>query len=148
MRRKSLTEEKCPIARCLDIIGDWWTLLIVRDALGGVTRFNDFQRSLGAAKSSLSTRLKALVDQGIFEIRPAADGSAYQEYALTSKGRALAPVLVSLAQWGLDNAFKPEEQATPLVDKKTKRPIKRVELRSSDGRVLRTSDIQFLSGLD
>lgn len=62
MRRKSLTEEKCPVARSLDIIGDWWTLLIVRDALSGVTRFNDFQRSLGAAKSSLSARLKALVE--------------------------------------------------------------------------------------
>ncbi|NPT38265.1 winged helix-turn-helix transcriptional regulator [Paraburkholderia xenovorans] len=148
MRRKSLTEEKCPVARSLDIIGDWWTLLIVRDALSGVTRFNDFQRSLGAAKSSLSARLKALVEQGIFEIRPAGDGSAYEEYALTSKGRALAPVLISLGQWGLAHAFKPGERASPLVDKKTKHPLKKIELRSVDGRKLRASDIQFLSGLD
>ncbi|SHJ93463.1 transcriptional regulator, HxlR family [Bradyrhizobium lablabi] len=100
MSRKSLTKDKCPVARSLDIIGDWWALLIVRDALAGVTRFNDFGRSLGAAKNSLSTRLKTLVDHGIFEIRSASDGSAYQEYALTSKGRALAPVLIGLAQWG------------------------------------------------
>ena len=145
MRRKSLSEEKCPVARCLDIVGDWWTLLIVRDALGGVTRFNDFQRSLGAAKSSLSTRLQALVDRGIFEIRPASDGSAYQEYALTSKGSALAPVLISLAQWGMAHAFRPGEPISPLVDKKKKLPLKKIELKSSDGRVLRISDIQFLS---
>ena len=147
VKRKSLADEKCPMARILDIIGDWWTLLIVRDALAGVSRFNDFQRSLGAAKSSLSTRLKVLVDQGIFDIQPASDGSAYQEYVLTDKGLALAPVLTSLAQWGLAHAFKPGEQASQLVDKKTNRPLKDIELRSSDGRRLRASDIRFLSGL-
>jgi DNA-binding HxlR family transcriptional regulator len=148
VKRKSLSEEKCPVARSLDIIGDWWALLIVRDALAGVTRFNDFGRSLGAAKSSLSTRLKTLVDLGIFEIRPASDGSAYQEYALTSKGRALAPVLIGLAQWGTAHAFEPGDPISRFVDKKTKRPLKKIELKSSDGRVLRASDIQWLSGLD
>ena len=118
MKRKDLSEDKCPVARSLDIIGDWWALLIVRDALAGVTRFNDFGRSLGAAKNSLSTRLKTLVEQGILEIRPASDGSAYQEYALTSKGCALAPVLISLAQWGTEHAFKP---ATPSLRLLTRR---------------------------
>jgi DNA-binding HxlR family transcriptional regulator len=148
VKRKSLSEDKCPVARSLDIIGDWWTLLIVRDALAGVTRFNDFGRSLGAAKNSLSTRLKALVDQGLFEIRPASDGSAYQEYALTSKGRALAPVLISLEQWGTAHAFKPGDPISSFVDKKNKRKLKKIELKSSDGRVLRSNDIQWLSGLD
>jgi DNA-binding HxlR family transcriptional regulator len=147
VKRKSLSEDKCPVGRSLDIIGDWWALLIVRDALAGVTRFNDFGRSLGAAKSSLSTRLKALVDLGILEVRPASDGSAYQEYALTLKGRALAPVLISLAQWGTAHAFKPGDPISAFVDKK-KRPLKKIELKSSDGRVLRASDIQWLSGLD
>ncbi len=122
--------------------------MIVRDALAGVARFNDFQRSLGAAKSSLSTRLKTLVDQGIFEVRPASDGTAYQEYALTSKGCALAPVLIGLAQWGMTHAFNPGDLISPVVDKKNKRLLKKIELKSSDGRVLRTSDIQWLSGLD
>jgi DNA-binding HxlR family transcriptional regulator len=147
VKRKSLSEDKCPVGRSLDIIGDWWALLIVRDALAGVTRFNDFGRSLGAAKSSLSTRLKALVDLGILEVRPASDGSAYQEYALTLKGRALAPVLISLEQWGTAHAFKPGDPISAFVDKK-KRPLKKIELKSSDGRVLRASDIQWLSGLD
>jgi DNA-binding HxlR family transcriptional regulator len=148
VKRKNLSDDKCPVARSLDIIGDWWTLLIVRDALAGVTRFNDFGRSLAAAKSSLSTRLKTLVEQRIFEIRPASDGSAYQEYALTSKGRALAPVLISLAQWGTENAFDSGETISSFVDKKRKRQLKRIELKSSDGRVLQADDIQWLSGLD
>jgi DNA-binding HxlR family transcriptional regulator len=148
MKRKSLSEEKCPVARSLDIIGDWWTLLIVRDALAGLTRFNDFARSLGAAKTSLSSRLKTLVSEGIFEVRPASDGSAYQEYVLTSKGRALAPVLIGLEQWGAAHAFKPGEPISAFVEKKTRRPLKKIELKSSDGRILRASDIQWLSGLD
>jgi DNA-binding HxlR family transcriptional regulator len=148
VKRKNLSEDKCPVARSLDIIGDWWALLIVRDALAGVTRFNDFGRSLGAAKNSLSTRLKTLVEQGILKIRPASDGSAYQEYALTSKGRALAPVLISLAQWGTEHAFRPGDTLSSFVDKKSKRQLKRIELKSSDGRVLQASDIQWLSGLD
>jgi DNA-binding HxlR family transcriptional regulator len=148
MKRKSLSEDRCPVARSLDIIGDWWTLLIVRDALAGLTRFNDFARSLGAAKTSLSTRLKTLVAEGIFEVRPAADGSTYQEYVLTSKGRALAPVLIGLGQWGATHAFKPGEPISAFVEKKTRRPLKKIELKSSDGRIVRPSDIQWLSGLD
>jgi DNA-binding HxlR family transcriptional regulator len=148
VKRKSLSEDRCPVARSLDIIGDWWALLIVRDALSGVTRFNDFARSLGAAKNSLSTRLKALVEQKILEIRPASDGSAYQEYALTSKGRALAPVLISLAQWGTKHAVGPGDTVSSFVDKKNKRQLKSIELRSSDGRALQAGDIQWLSGLD
>jgi DNA-binding HxlR family transcriptional regulator len=148
MKRKSLSEDKCPVARSLDIIGDWWTLLIVRDALAGVTRFNDFVRSLGAAKSSLSARFKTLVAEGIFEVRDASDGSAYQEYVLTSKGRALAPVLIGLEQWGATHAFKPGEPISAFVEKKTQRPLKKIELKSSDGRILRASDIKWLSGLD
>jgi DNA-binding HxlR family transcriptional regulator len=148
VKRKNLSEDRCPVARSLDIIGDWWALLIVRDALAGVTRFNDFGRSLGAAKNSLSTRLKALVEQGILEIRPASDGSAYQEYVLTPKGRALAPVLISLAQWGSEHAFKPGDTVSWFVDKKRKRRLTNIELKSSDGRVLQADDIQWLSGLD
>jgi DNA-binding HxlR family transcriptional regulator len=148
VKRKSLSEDKCPVARGLDIIGDWWTLLIVRDALAGVSRFNDFGRSLGVAKNSLSTRLKALVEHGILDIRPASDGSTYQEYVLTSKGSALAPVLISLAQWGTEHACKPGDTMSLFVDKKRKRQLKTIEMKASDGRVLQSSDIHWLSGLD
>ena len=148
MRRKSLEGEECAIARSLDVIGDWWTLLIVRDALAGVKRFNDFQRSLGAAKNILSTRLKAMVEQGIFTVRAASDGSAYQEYVLTPKGRALVPVLVALAQWSSEHVFGKRETISAPVDLKKRLPIDKIKLRSVDGRRLQFDDVEFLSNLD
>ncbi|CAI2929385.1 Uncharacterized HTH-type transcriptional regulator yybR [Serratia entomophila] len=100
MKRKSLEDAQCPVARTLDVIGEWWSLLIVRDAFDGVRRFSEFQKGLGMAKNILSTRLRTLVAHGVLEVVPASDGSAYQEYALTAKGRALFPVIVGLRQWG------------------------------------------------
>src|SRR5216683_4914465 len=82
MRHKSFKANLCPVARSLDTIGEWWSLLIVRDALSGIRRFSDFHKSLGLAKNILSARLKKLVACGIMEHVPASDGSAYQEYAL------------------------------------------------------------------
>ncbi|MDN5681867.1 MAG: helix-turn-helix transcriptional regulator, partial [Ewingella sp.] len=75
MKRTRMDDSVCPATRSLDLIGDWWTLLIVRDAMIGLTRFSEFQRSLGAAKNILSTRLKSMVAEGILRIEPAADGS-------------------------------------------------------------------------
>jgi len=96
MRRTSFAKAQCPIARSLDAIGDWWSLLIIRDAFLGKRRFGEFQKSLGVAKNILTVRLRALVDDGILKTAPASDGSAYQEYVLTPKGRGLFPVLVAL----------------------------------------------------
>ncbi|KTC36283.1 HxlR family transcriptional regulator, partial [Pseudomonas sp. ABAC21] len=97
MKRKCLEGNGCPVARALDVVGDWWTLLIIRDAFAGVTRFGDFQKHLGVAKNILATRLKDMVEQGLLETR---DVGARSDYQLTDKGRALMPVLVTLAQWG------------------------------------------------
>jgi len=99
-----------PWPRSLDTIGEWWSLLIVRDALSGVRRFSDFQKSLGLAKNILSARLKKLVACGIMEQVPASDGSAYQEYALTQKGRDLFPAIVALRQWGESYLFSRGEK--------------------------------------
>ena len=88
MKRTRLENSCCPIARSLDVIGDWWSLLIVRDALRGVRRFSEFQKNLGIAKNMLAGRLKMLVDEGILRLQPASDGSAWQEYVLTDKGPA------------------------------------------------------------
>jgi DNA-binding HxlR family transcriptional regulator len=116
MRRKSFEGDSCPIRRSLDVVGDWWSLLIVRDAFAGVRRYSDFQRSLGSAKNILATRLKALVAQGILTTEPASDGSSYQEYALTEKGRALRPVMVALSQWGRAYLYQPGEvPSSPLT---------------------------------
>ncbi len=95
MKRTRLENSCCPIARSLDVIGDWWSLLIVRDALRGVRRFSEFQKNLGIAKNMLAGRLKMLVDEGILRLQPASDGSAWQEYVLTDKGRALQTVFTT-----------------------------------------------------
>jgi DNA-binding HxlR family transcriptional regulator len=107
VKRTRLENSCCPIARSLDVIGDWWSLLIVRDALRGVRRFSEFQKNLGIAKNMLAGRLKMLVDEGILRLQPASDGSAWQEYVLTDKGRALQTVLVALSQWADDYLFDP-----------------------------------------
>jgi DNA-binding HxlR family transcriptional regulator len=134
----------CPIARALDVIGDWWSLLIVRDAMIGTRRFSAFQKNLGVAKNILTVRLRALVAQGILEARPAADGSAYQDYVLTPKGRGLFPVLVALRQWGEEFSFKPNEDFSMLLDKKAGRPLRKLEIRAEDGRVLDQNDTMVL----
>lgn len=147
MKRTSMEGQPCGVARSLDIIGDWWTLLIVRDALGGLRRFGEFQRSLGAAKNILSTRLRALVAQGILETAPASDGSAYQEYVPTAKGRALVPVLIALSQWSDIHVFKPDEARMLPMDSKNMLPLAPLEIHASDGRPLCPADVHFDSGL-
>ncbi len=100
MKRTSFAKAVCPVARSAEAMGDWWSLLIVRDAFVGKKRFGEFQKSLGVAKNILTVRLKKLVANGVLEPVPASDGSAYQEYALTGKGRGLLPVIAALGQWG------------------------------------------------
>jgi DNA-binding HxlR family transcriptional regulator len=91
---------RCSVARTLDVIGEWWTMLIMREAFKGVTRFEDFHRNLGIARTVLSARLERLVDHGIFVRRQYSDHPPRSEYVLTEKGRDLFPVLVTLMQWG------------------------------------------------
>ena len=114
MQRKCLATASCPVARSLDVVGDWWSLLILRDALRGARRFSDFERSLGIAKNILTVRLRKLKDDGIFEVVPASDGSAYQEYALTPKGKALRPVITSLWNWGAEYLFAAKDRPTHI----------------------------------
>ena len=148
MKRKCLVTSKCPIARTLDVIGDWWSLLIVRDAFLGKRRFGEFQRSLGLAKNILCARLRKLVAHGVLEARPASDGSAYQEYALTEKGRGLYIVLVALRQWGESCLFKEGEVDLLLVDRESGQPVKPLELRSQDGRLLGPADLRTVNASD
>ena len=99
MRHASLSEMPCPAARALDVVGEWWTLLIVRDAVLGARRFEDFRAS-GIADNILSARLKRLVDEGVLERRRYDERRERFEYLLTEKGRALLPVLAALRRWG------------------------------------------------
>ncbi|MGO4396366.1 winged helix-turn-helix transcriptional regulator [Variovorax sp. M-6] len=134
--RKRMNTASCPVARALDVIGDRWSLLIVRDAFDGVSRFGDFQSSLGVARNILSSRLKALLDEGVLEVQPASDGTSYQEYVLTPKGQSLFPVIVGLRQWGEGNLFRRGERHSRLVERGSGRPVAPLEVRSTDGRQL------------
>lgn len=139
-KRISHRDSMCGVARPLDAIGDWWSLLIVRDAFDGLRRFGEFQRSLGLAKNILSGRLRNLVAHGIMDTVPASDGSPYQEYVLTEKGRGMFPLLVAIRQWGEEFFFEPGEAHVSLVDKKSGLPVRRLELRAEDDRILNPED--------
>ena len=134
--REKMKNETCPVARSVDIIGDRWSLLIVRDAFDGLRRFSDFQRSLGMARNILSDRLHKLVNSGILTTQSASDGTAYQEYVLTAKGERLFPVVVALRQWGEQHLFTPDEPHSVLIDKRTLRPVPMMSPATEDGLVL------------
>ncbi|ABN61214.1 winged helix-turn-helix transcriptional regulator [Shewanella baltica] len=140
MKRKNLSDTECPVARSLDVIGDGWSLLIIRDAFDGISRFSAFQKNLGIARSMLTARLLALVEQGVLETIPASDGTAYQEYVLTEMGRGLFPVIIALRQWGEDHLYQPDEQHSVLIDTQTGEPVTRLELRSKENQVLEWRD--------
>jgi len=139
-KRISHKDSMCGVARPLDAIGDWWSLLIIRDAFDGLRRFGEFQKSLGLARNILSARLRNLVAHGIMDTVPASDGGPYQEYVLTRKGQGLFPLLVALRQWGEDFFFEPDEPHVTLVDRVTRLPVRRLELRAQDGRMLMAED--------
>ncbi len=143
MKHKSNETSVCPVARSLDVVGEWWSLLIIRDAMQGVKRFSDFQRRLGMAKNILTVRLKRLVAAGVLRTVPASDGSAYLEYELTEKGEALLPVLVALRQWGERFMFGPGDRHSRLLDKKKHKPLARLEVKSADGRSVDVKDLEL-----
>ncbi|PSH61816.1 winged helix-turn-helix transcriptional regulator [Phyllobacterium sophorae] len=145
MKRKSFREAECPVARSLDAIGDWWSLLIVRDAFDGIKRFSEFQQNLGIAKGMLTTRLRDLVEAGVLNLAPASDGSAYREYVLTDKGRNLFLVIVALRQWGEDHLYREDEKHSVLVDADERNPVSRLTVYSADGRQLAWDETRIVA---
>lgn len=141
-KRVSLSGADCPVARALDVIGDWWSLLIIRDAFEGVRRFTQFQTGLGIAKGMLATRLRDLTERGILETAPASDGSAYKEYILTERGRGLFLAIVALRQWGEDHLYLAGERHSVLVDRANGDAVARLKLQASDGRTLAWNETQ------
>ena len=100
MRRASFEDMNCSIAQALEQIGEWWSLLLIRDAFLGITRFEDFRERLGIARNILTARLDTLVDADILERHLYDEARERYDYVLTAKGRALWPVLTTLRQWG------------------------------------------------
>lgn len=143
MENASPQNSECPVARTLDVIGDRWSLMIIRDAFDDIRRFSEFQKSLGVAKNILASRLKALVEVGVFDVRPASDGSAYKEYVLTEKGREIFPVVVSLRQWGERFLFEPGERVPCCWTTRPDRPSCRWMF---DPQAVRNSDRPIATG--
>jgi DNA-binding HxlR family transcriptional regulator len=118
MQRTSFSAMPCPIARSLEHVGEWWSILILRDAFLGKTRFDEFRDSLGVAPNILTRRLKALVEAGLLERRRYCERPPRAEYLLTERGRDFRPVLLSLLDWG-NRHFPLDGPGTQLVDAET-----------------------------
>ncbi|HEY1933556.1 MAG TPA: helix-turn-helix domain-containing protein [Acetobacteraceae bacterium] len=138
MQRKSFGNMSCPIARSLERVGEWWSILILRDAFQGLTRFDQFQESLGIAPNMLTRRLSALVDSGLLERRLYQEHPPRHEYVLTDRGRDFRPVLWSLLAWG-NRHFATEGSSVIVIDKETGRPADPVLVDRASGKVM-TSD--------
>jgi DNA-binding HxlR family transcriptional regulator len=118
MQRKSFDKMPCPIARSLERVGEWWSMLIMRDALHGLRRFDEFRSSLGIAPNMLARRLTALVESGMLERRRYSEHPPRDEYVPTARGRDFRPVLLSLLAWG-NRHFAPEGASVLLFDAST-----------------------------
>jgi len=118
MQRKRFDTMQCPIARSLERVGEWWSILILRDAFLGLTRFDEFQKSLQIAPNILTRRLNALVESGLLERRRYSERPPREEYVLTERGRDFRPVLWALLAWG-NTHFAPEGASVLVVDSAT-----------------------------
>ena len=135
MKHKSLGKMQCPVARSLERVGEWWSMLIIRDALHGVTRFDEFQKSLGIAPNMLARRLGALVKFGLLEKRRYSERPPRHEYVLTQRGRDFQPVIVAMQAWG-NKHFAPEGPSVLLVHAKTGAPADPVMVDRNTGHAL------------
>jgi DNA-binding HxlR family transcriptional regulator len=142
MPPSAFAEMPCPVAHALDVLGERWSLLILRDALIGVRRFADFERDLGIAKNILSARLKTLVEHRVLERRPSKSDAREIEYRLTDKGRDLVTVIIALAQWGA--RWEPRHCATPrFYNRHSGADLAQLELRDADGVAISLSDLAY-----
>ncbi|MRD48285.1 transcriptional regulator [Caenimonas koreensis DSM 17982] len=136
----------CSIARALDVVGEWWTLLIVRDLFAGMSRYDDIREDLGIASNMLAARLKRLLDAGIVERDVAPDDARSWEYRLTPKGRDLYPVILSLMAWGDKWATEPGQQPVMVVHKSCGEVTAAVPSCSVCREPLALADLTFLPG--
>jgi DNA-binding HxlR family transcriptional regulator len=144
MKRKTIGNTQCPIARSLERVGDWWNILILREAFYGVARFDDFQANLGIATNTLTRRLNDLVAGGLLDRRLYSEKPPRHDYLLTEVGRSFQPVLLMLVAWGNQN-FAPEGRSVDLVDPGTGQPIEPVLVDKVTGRPL-SEGVKVIAG--
>jgi DNA-binding HxlR family transcriptional regulator len=132
----------CPLPGAVELIGEKWAFLILRGALNGLQHFEEFQAGLGIARNILSDRLAKLVAGGILERTPDPTDRRKVVYALTDKGEALLPVVLSLRQWGEDWGTGPAPVV--LADRRDGKPIRRICVQAADGRALQLDDLMWV----
>jgi DNA-binding HxlR family transcriptional regulator len=145
MQKTNLGAMPCPIARSLERVGEWWSILILRDALKGLTRFDQFQKSLGIAPNMLTRRLKTLVDSGLLERRRYSDKPERYDYVLTLKGRDFQSVLWALVAWG-NQHLSPEGESVMVVDATTGVRAEPVLVDARSGRALTSPEFRIAAG--
>jgi DNA-binding HxlR family transcriptional regulator len=141
----AITESACPIARGLQAAGQWWCMLILRDAFYGLSRFDEFERSLGIAPTMLTQRLGDLVKDGLLERRRYCTRPPRYEYLLTERGRDFWPVLVALLEWG-NLHFAPEGASVVLVNRATGRRVDPVLKEAGSGKQINCYDHMLGAG--
>jgi DNA-binding HxlR family transcriptional regulator len=137
---------ECPIARSLEEVGEWWSILILRDAFHGLRRFEEFQSSLGVATNTLTKRLADLVAHGLLERRRYCEHPPRDEYVLTDKGRDFHPVLLALLAWGNRHLADEMGPAVLPVDAVTGDAVEPVMVDGRTGKMLRPRDIRLVEG--
>lgn len=145
MRNSYLDDMNCSLANALELIGERWTLLILREAFYGSCRFEDFQQHLGVARNILTARLSKLCDSGVLQRVPVKEGAKRHEYRLTSMGRDLFPALIALNQWG-DRWLHDAGAPVKFVEHATGNEIAAVTIQADDGRTLDARDLVILPG--
>ena len=145
MQRKSFGAMPCPIARSLERVGEWWSILILRDAFHGLTRFDQFQKSLEIAPNMLTRRLNALVEAGLLERRRYSERPPRDEYLLTARGRDFRPVLWALLAWG-NKHFAPEGKSVLIVDSVTGAEAEPLLVDRASGRPLAEPAFRAVAG--
>lgn len=148
MARKRFDDSSCSVARALNEVGDWWSLLIVLHAMYGTRRFVDFQQQLGIAKNILCDRLARLVDNEVLRKEEVGEHGSRFEYRLTEKGRDLFPVVVALRQWGDKWNPAPDGQPLDLRDRDTGEPVQTVTVRNAQGQPMSIRDVFVAEDLD
>jgi len=137
---------KRSVGHVLDIIGEGWSILIIREAFLGTRRFEEFQGQLGIARNILTARLKKLCANQILDRVPVKEGAKRHEYILTPKGKEMMPLLVALTQWGDKWVFGENNEPVIFLDREQGQPIARVQVYSARGEVLRPRDIRISAG--
>jgi DNA-binding HxlR family transcriptional regulator len=145
VERKSFSEMHCSVAQCLEVVGEWWSLLIVRDAFLGVTRFDDFQKRLGISRNVLNQRLARLVEADVLVKVPYTEHPPRHDYRLTDKGRDLWPVLTTMRQWG-DMYAAPDGPPLELTHESCGRISEPRMICSSCGEPIGPRDVTAITG--